>query len=893
MATKNDKLKDLTPSSVTFAPGESPTAEKLQGMMSQVEAGLAYLENIIGDVAGEESSFCTWLSTLARNIGDHSLLNPEVLPNIQIDNYVQTLIPGKVEHELDLLPVGSLSSLIASSSDSCVVPGQYKASPDLLLIPGDWTIASAYIKNGEEIRSRKLITHSPSEGKTIIFTKMTSGDGSSLLGASENVIPSLAQAEFGGPFPIVTLDNLSTRTYKIELPLRLKDYNDLDEISGFSASNTAASAGLNTRYKFPDFFFDSAGLNLGFNDANGLPKAIPLNLIKLYDWDTKKEVSGIIGLKAVVNPATRRYQFMVQMDVGVLLNTTSGKYIVVVAGNSIAQQLKGLTRAVFGNTGSDGRMLRLISHKNLMNLRTGSLLYSNRSKYYGPSNIDNNDHSMYLHRDGFVDSDRGAGGNVLRGNLLIGSSSVGSDDADHEHYNLVSDSFKIAFGKILDGGNLYYSKNKSHIIDFAYGGLTTDFSDSALVITGATGTLDSLKKTVIIDGDLKTKGSVVLGQLNTSPIYLQGKVYVNKELTLIPRDKIEISGEEGKIYYDKKEKNVLVYNGNAFISPWKTSGKAVVIGNGTTTFGKYNGVDYTPFESAVAEVSSTGGTILVLPGDYNIDYRSISLPENVSLEGVEKLTSITSNGSGTIIASGKNIIKNLILIAGSGACVSANGSKIKIESCIFKNSSLGISVGSSASDCYVGADIVFENCSHGFATSELKYNAFKQVKERSLFHYDGFATVDSWALKSDYFNDFMLSPGYGPAQLSFDESGDSAVGRGSISVSGQGRVTTNKFLPVSPKIGIGGAIHVTSIGAISAGVECYDKDYNAIGTEMFIASNVTPTETSLGASFYSSTLKDLPAQTRFVKPILDFAQDAKFDGFEIKNLGYSYRQVWS
>jgi hypothetical protein len=180
MALKNDKARDLTPLETSFIPGESPQAQKLQGMIRQSDAAIAWIENRLGDLNGEEGFFNTWISTLARNLGSFADLNPAVLPDYEVLNYNQALTAGQIEHELDMVPVGNLSSLLSSTLDSSVVISQWKSTVAELLVPGDWTIVSSYIENGKVKRGRKLVTHAPSEGGSIVFSRVTTGRGSSL-----------------------------------------------------------------------------------------------------------------------------------------------------------------------------------------------------------------------------------------------------------------------------------------------------------------------------------------------------------------------------------------------------------------------------------------------------------------------------------------------------------------------------------------------------------------------------------------------------------------------------------------------------------------------------------------------------------------------------------------
>ena len=902
MAIKDNKLKDLTPLNVDFLPGESPTSEKLEGMMNQVQVGLEYLENAFGDAFGEEEKFNTWMSTLARDIGDRSEINPLIVPNQTIQNYSQNLIAGLVEHELDLLPVGDLSTLILTSLDSCVVPNQYKSSPALLERPGDWTIGNGTMVNGTQIRARKLVTHSPSQGGSIIFNEVTSGKGSATFSSLENVIPNIAQAKDNGPFLDITVADAITNTYLVTLPLRTKMFDQAGEIVDFSASNRAPGVGLNSQYELPPYFFGNDGFALDQDDPEeGFGKVIPLNLIKIYDWSSKKQIDGIIKIKASPVPEARKYQFLLQLKIDVILNSAA-QYVLVVPGNTITNQLKGLADSLFNNTGDGASMARLFEHKSLIGLRTSTTDSSNRSKYYGTSNIDANDHSQYLHRDGFTDTDKGAGGNVLRGDLLIGSKLLGPSDLQHEHYNLLDDSFKVRFGDNFAGGSLGYDKVFTHLIDHSYGGLPLSWSDNALLLEGSISDADPTKKNVVIDGDLRTTGNVILGKLASDVIFMQGRVVVNDELTLAPHTKAGITGEAGKIIYDPNEKALLVHNGVNWSSPANQAGYTVVIGDGIKTFGKYNGQNIVPFQDAVADVIAQGGGIIkVLDGTYNFltNKLTISSPD-IAIEGSSPLTYI--KGTLTPIEFvGNNLSLSHVVLEGTMIGIDVSGSYCQIHNVQFKNCDIPAQFGADAMGSCLGSGVTYVNCAKSAQT--VPGSKAKELVRFSagFFPPHGNGLFD-WSHKEGIVREMQASGGAG---MTFVPTAESAVGAGSFAITGTGYIRSNKFLPISPYLGLGGhiCINTTTTATVSVGVDIYDGSYNLIGNNYFIANGQVLNTNPLVGNFYKgmmvngvSGVAQFPAAARFVKPVIFIANNAgtiKWDLFDIITLNYARASVWA
>jgi len=530
----NDKLKDLTPVNVTFSSGERPTDTKLEGMMNQVQTGLQTLEGVIGDAFGESLQVeNVWTSNVVRDIGNRDIISPVLMPNIFINNYVQDLVLGENEFELDLIPVGAGASIIVSSTDSAIIPSQFKTTVVGLETEGDWTILPGKIENSIIKNSRKLVTHSASSGGAITLAQVTSGRGSAYVDAGLNVMPSAAQAENGGPFCDVVLNDALNNIYTFTLPFENRVTNELYESSGSSISNTKINIGSGQQLKLPEYIFKNTGLDMGANDpVSGQGKFFPKNMIRIYSWQDKKIVDGLLSIQASNVPANRRHEIVCQFRADISIDVSSGQYIVVTSGVQLSDMVGALQREMFYHTHSGDDMIRSLSHSDLIGLRTGSDTV-NRSRYYGPSNIPKNDHSMYFHRDGYKGTDIGGGGNVIRGDIVVGSIDLGID-TEHEHYNLNNDSYSIYFGDTTtDSSSIYFDKARTHNIPSGFGDIASSYSDNALVIKGSIDDTTSLVRTVYLEGNLRVENDAVLGTDVDDTVIITGNIHA-KDLTITP-----------------------------------------------------------------------------------------------------------------------------------------------------------------------------------------------------------------------------------------------------------------------------------------------------------------------------------------------------------------------
>ena len=895
----DDKLKDTIPLSVTFFQGESPTAEKLEGMMTQVETAFEYLENTTGDAFNRTVYSTTWLNNFARLIGDVSKLNPIILPSYKESGYIQNLTLGETEHELDLIPIGNDQTIISDTNDSSVVIGQYKTSVDLLVEPGDWTIKQTYTENGNQKNEKRLITHAPSDGGSITFAEVTTGKGSADELMTYNIIPSIAQAEDGGPFVDVTLADANTNTYTFTLPTITRQYDKAQDIVDVSLSNTSSHVVGGRQYELPEYFFDPAGLDLESDGAGISPeKSFPGNLMKIYTWEDKQVVEGILEIKASPIVSARRYQFTVRFNSDVILDLNKS-YLVSVSGASISDYLRILTHHMVNHKHAGEDMARHVRHSDLIGLRSTSSNFTERSAYYGPSNIKYNDHSMYLHRDGFTDGDTGAGANIMRGSILIGSTETGLA-AEHENYNLTEDSYSLYFGHINDSARLFFEKNANHSTVFGRNDIPATFLGEALSITGPIHGSSGFKN-LLIDAALRVTKDAVLGSTANDSVIIAGNMYINRSATFIPVDPGLLPLEEGMTYYNATQKELEVYNGTARLGLTRNANDIeVLVGDGLTSWGKFNGANATEIQAAIDEAAAAGGGIVrVLKGLYDFGFGSISIPSNVKIVGTKHETIfvgdarlIDVNGSAAAI---ENVTIQDIVLRGRNPQKTTfsidiiNGQRIKIKGVDFKYSEFAVRLDENSNYCKVDSECTYEACDVRVRGAQTALNNLtNKIAIEQPIGYTKDINYINWGTKEAFASKLVPSSPSIAVQY-VDAPAQNAVGRGALRISGTGVLRFDELMAVSQSGGAGGFCDARKLGAtgtLSIGAECFDKDGVLLGTKNFIANNA-----NLPASmqYYYGTmtgdgpdLTDFIAGTRFIRLFINVT--ANSDGIDLDNL---------
>jgi len=896
-----DKLRDLTPVDVTYAPGERPTDEKLEGAEVQTKSGLTYLENAIGDAFGESlSSDLMWVSNLSRDIGDRSALNPVLKPSISLTSYIQSLTAGENEHEVDLIPVGVGAAMISSSADVSVTPGQFKNTVAELEIPGDWTILSGLSEGGVTKNSRRLITHTPSGGGTVTFAEMTSGRGSAYEGARNNTIPSKGQAELGGPFLVVLLSDAINNIYTIQLPTEDTVKDSLYNNTTASLSNTESSVGTSQQLRLPSWMFDPTGLDMGSDAGGGGPKTFPLNSIRIYDYITKKVVDGLLEVKASSTAGNREWEIACTFRSDIILDTGAGQYVLVTSGTSLSEMVGALAREVFFHKHAGDDMIRGVKHSDTYGLRTGDLVTSARTDYYGPSNIHNNDHSMYLHRNGYTVADVGGGGNVMRGHIVVGNTDTGSEP-NHENFNLLDDSYAITFAQLTDGGKAYFDKLRVHNLAEGRGNIPQNFNDTALVIEGSKDDGTGLLKTTYVDGNLRVSTDVVLGTDATHDVFVSGDIYIKNSMTLIPRTTGGLTPETGMTIYSSTENAPIFWNGTSWVNS-NSIGFAAVVGDGVISFGKYNGTDAATLQAAITDaVAQGGGKVKVLRGNYDYLTTAVTIPSTIAIEGEGPATVVdATNTAFAFDALSSHSSLNGMLIQNAAKAISMDGTEHSLGQLDIHDCVVGVELKAATDKITVRTSVGFTN-----VTTKVDLLTTNTGIKKSSTESIGYATrlylsdpvdkasqVDKWKRIS------------GTGTLGYVHDTDSMIGKGRFTITGTGLFVFEDYMPVMPTAGIGGYLNIKqSAGATaSIGYQAYDADLALLSTN---GGFIKQTYGLAGSYEYlqdicveeaASGAQKFPVGTRFIRASIDVTLNSgtiSFDGFNIFPMNFSTISLYS
>ena len=896
----DDKFKTLIEKEVQFVPGESPSDEKLTGMMTQTQDAFIELEDLVGDTHGFGGKSFSWINNFARDIGDRSKINSQLVSNYTTQDYFQSLRLGETEHELDLMPIETAEGIIKQSLATCLSLSQRKDSIRELSQPGDWFLPFGKIENGRQKMSRKLYTYSPaSSGDRIVFLFATNGAASGNEKCGLNNAPSFAQISDGGPFCQVRLVSSSLNRYQITLPPMQKTFGPDGSIINFSASNTIGSLGMGEQQELPHYLFATDGLNLSEPDPfTGKGREIPRNTISLYDWEEKEPIDQIISMQVSLLD-DMRYSFYVQLPIERKLDE-NGKYVVIFSSTSIADQLDFLTKQlVFHNHGDSDEMLRKVKHSDLLGLRTVHNS-AERSEYYGVSNIPNNDHSQYFHRDGHTVTDVGGGENIIRGDVLIGSTETSDpaivlEESIAEKKNIIADSHKLLFGSEI-GPEIYYKLVFNHSISRELTNLVKNFSDNSLYLLGPEGR--NGKKNIVLDSIFRSIQNNVFGSTRENNHFIWGSTYCDGSLVFIPRTSENIRNVEGEVFYDQTEKGLILNLGNNGRINIGRIGYSATVGDGVKSFGTFSGNTALSIQQAIDfSVLNGGGTIKIKAGTYNLDTARIDIPSNIILEGEGNSTLLVgSDVIFSVLPGAVGTALSKMAISGSPATcgLSVSGENCKIEFLTISSCQIGIRVQQEARSFIIGDGMVYSSCGKDIQCLSThgsnKQTSLKPIKYSSDFK------ITNWGDKLSY------SKKWTPSSISIsvrlNEDLDGVIGCGAFEIAGIGEIEFDDFIPVSTLIGIGGGIAIKRLGTfgnVTVGFRGYDKNLNYIGENaafLLLNRDLTDTYTFVEGicSQVGATYNRFKEGIRFVRPYIKVSSNQNkivFDYFELSPLTYA------
>lgn len=437
----SDKLNSAITFPITFVEGEIPSPAKLNAFASQIRAVAESLERAVGDVHSQSwpysgSSDTTlsdrWgksvttggnisgsvdrfldIANLARLIGPASNLNPKQLNG---DQTITEDVPVGV-HEFSLrYPVkGSVSAV---TTDDTSLTNRVNATS--LAADGDYSISSL----------GKIRSVTATAGGTITYLANSSnwGGGTNYNDAHFNVYPDPNQSANGTGLVISALDGSGRRT--ITLPVIEFQQSDVDVTD---IELTEKDINFNRQMRLPTVL--SNHLTAGDEIPAGFMFLKNVTTNEVYDdavfyYDT---VSTVLIANADLASAI----------------TAGNAFALFTVGTDITSSIDDLrnkTRHSHDRTWGEP----FIHVDNLI----GQYEEAGLSGVFGPSTMDGNPFSQYLHRDGYRSSeDTGINdSNAMRGDIAIGRT-TGTPGT----YVGAGESYKIGFG----GVNSTYIKRES------------------------------------------------------------------------------------------------------------------------------------------------------------------------------------------------------------------------------------------------------------------------------------------------------------------------------------------------------------------------------------------------------------------------------------------------
>lgn len=495
-----DKTRNTFPISVDFFEGELPSSAKLNGLAKQSKQGLSLVEYALGDLWNQSGdSFLTGLldarlmiPNIARYIGAIKYLNPRV-PNLPyIEEYSYTLTATSHEFQLPF-PVHSTSTFVWETQPSLNTTPE--TSIEDVTGPGQWYLnyKTGYVHSYTAVSANINLVYKPGyfddEG---VEQEGIRGDIG--VDAGFNIIPD-AFADPAYNFRGVKIEKLAEAdSYKIYLPPRTplvdsrmlsimppknNGYNteqgqaDDPHVRKFYQTTASPTLAATTepeaqhyRYNLPKVLTESASWQSGAR--------LPDGFLYLYDeYGTGTILEGI-SFFAETAPSPRTWVVVAKgANLTTWLSSTQGAsqystaalelsdthptfhgYLLypnnglklITVGSDISQAVSELVKTLVDReyNGSDPTFKKLISHKDLIET-------FDPGGDYTASNLVNDDHPQYLHRDGYT-VQRPAS-NMMLGPLVLSDINGGEGTLSNSH--------ELVFGNVFFGPRINWDANNS------------------------------------------------------------------------------------------------------------------------------------------------------------------------------------------------------------------------------------------------------------------------------------------------------------------------------------------------------------------------------------------------------------------------------------------------
>ena len=470
-----DKFKDVFPNPPSFVAGEQPKGLKFSRWSAQTDEGMRQLEMAVGNMWASfqinNDPYPVLLTSLTRGVGSIDYINPYIPKDVDVDNHVQqTEALDAFEMVLELFPndttypVGGAypnhTSFLIASTETSIVPGQYRSSRTDLAADGDWTYSN-----------RRLYTYKKFVGTGFTITyhgETRDGD----LGIGFAVMPNLSQ--ISGAINTACevqawVDGGGETYYVVTMPTLQKD-----KLLPGEAGPTDPQVGVGTvQLQLPA----QADAPTGLTDDE-----IPPGLIMLWD------AGDPIALEDA-SPITETAQYYAvsptQFEVrGVTLDgvtlgdpgpVNNTRYFLVTMGVSLSEAVGHLQKRFLQHNHSDDEFNAPLSHSNL-----ADLAFKPFDSSLNPIGVDdiggwvlnyniapiilNNDHPQFLYREGYRSDDPGAYYNAMVGDLCMAS--IDPEDGFYSPVDIsnpTDDSAKILFYN-LSGPQVWFDRTLGRLV---------------------------------------------------------------------------------------------------------------------------------------------------------------------------------------------------------------------------------------------------------------------------------------------------------------------------------------------------------------------------------------------------------------------------------------------
>lgn len=453
-----DKFQDVFPNPPSFVAGEQPKGLKYSRWASQTDQGLESVEKAIGNMWAsfeiEGDPYPILFASVARAIGSIDYINPYIPADIDVPSHTQatSIAQGANELYMEVFPadVGSGAAVeyptgtwLTASTEPAIVPAQWQTNRSQLLVSGDWT------HEGRVIFTFDTITGGAS---TITYEGYTA-DGD--LGMGFSVIPNISQMESGGTDACNVeelVDGGGETYYRVTLPTLQKDKQLPDEAS---ASDPIVGAGT-VQFELPAHAQLVAGTE------------VPPGILMLWDAGDPFNIQTAAPISDnAVYYALSATQFEirnVELE-GFTLGDNNTRYFLVTMDSSLSAAVGLMWKRFLNHDHGRGSFVSALSHGNLADLTFRALdldgVPLSYVKSYGvASEIQNNDHPMYMYREGYQSTDLGTYYNAMVGNLCLASS-----DPTSFHNNLLDDSVRLLFyNDSSDSPYIYYDETLDRLV---------------------------------------------------------------------------------------------------------------------------------------------------------------------------------------------------------------------------------------------------------------------------------------------------------------------------------------------------------------------------------------------------------------------------------------------